>query len=177
MDLGIVIYWVKLEKVNIIWYQLHVKSKTNDTNELIYRTYTQHCKSTILLGKLKEHVSFSFLQVRALRSKLHKVIYVCIFIILYICNWNRKWQPTSVLLPGKLHELQSTGSQRVEHNLATEHEHICNKHTHIYIRMAKLGWKMRVLSGILTPLLLTLVLLSIPTENGSSQYLFSKENC
>ena len=73
-------------------------------------------------------------------------------------------------------ELQSTGSQRVEHNLATEHEHIGNRHTHIYILAAKLGWKLRVSSGILTPLFLPLVLLSIPTEK-SSQYSFSKETC
>ena len=42
--------------------------------------------------------------------------------------WRRKWQPTPVFLPGKFHGekpggLQSMGSQRVGHNLATEHAH------------------------------------------------------
>ena len=41
----------------------------------------------------------------------------------------RKWQPTPAFLPGKipwteeLGRLQSMGSQRVGHDLATEHKH------------------------------------------------------
>ena len=41
--------------------------------------------------------------------------------------WRRKWQPTPVFLPGKSHgqrslaRLQSTESQRVAYDLATEH--------------------------------------------------------
>ena len=40
--------------------------------------------------------------------------------------WRRKWQPTSVFLPGIFHGeesggLQSMGSQSIRHNLATEH--------------------------------------------------------
>ena len=36
--------------------------------------------------------------------------------------WRRKWQPTPVLLPGTEEpgRIQSTGSQRVRHNLATK---------------------------------------------------------
>ena len=41
-------------------------------------------------------------------------------------HWRRKWQPTSVFLPGIFHGeesggLQSMGSQSIRHNLATEH--------------------------------------------------------
>ena len=43
--------------------------------------------------------------------------------------WRRKWQHTPVFSPGKSHEqrtlsrLQSVGSQRVRHNLATKQQH------------------------------------------------------
>ena len=43
--------------------------------------------------------------------------------------WRRKWQPTAVCLPGKSHEqrslgrLQSMGSRRVRHDLATKQQH------------------------------------------------------
>ena len=40
--------------------------------------------------------------------------------------WRRKWQPTPGFLPGKSHgqsRLQSTGLQRVQPKLATEHAH------------------------------------------------------
>ena len=33
--------------------------------------------------------------------------------------WKRKWQPTPVLLPGKSHQLQSMGSQRVRQDWVT----------------------------------------------------------
>ena len=37
--------------------------------------------------------------------------------------WRVKWQPTPVFLPGKISEgLQSMGSQRVGHDLATEQQ-------------------------------------------------------
>ena len=43
--------------------------------------------------------------------------------------WRRKWQPTPVFLPRKSHGQkslagQSVGSQRVGHNLATQHTHL-----------------------------------------------------
>ena len=43
---------------------------------------------------------------------------LCFYNIPFPC-WRRKWQPTSVLLPGKFHGLQSTGSQRVGHDWVT----------------------------------------------------------
>ena len=53
--------------------------------------------------------------------------------------WRRKWQPTPVFLPGKIPwteepgRLQSMGSQRVGHDLATEHTH-----THEQWKMEKI---------------------------------------
>ena len=50
-------------------------------------------------------------------------------------SWRRKWQPTPAFLPGKypwaegLARPQAMGSQRVGHNLATNHLHT---HTHIH---------------------------------------------
>ena len=51
--------------------------------------------------------------------------------------WRRAWQPTPVSLPGKSHGqrslgwLQSTGSQRVGHNWATNISSLGNKPTHV----------------------------------------------
>ena len=51
--------------------------------------------------------------------------------------WRREWQPTPVSLPGKSHGqrslgwLQSTGSQRVRHNWATNISSLGNKPTHV----------------------------------------------
>ena len=36
--------------------------------------------------------------------------------------WRRKWQPTSVFLPGKSHGQRSLGSQRVRHDLASRQQ-------------------------------------------------------
>ena len=40
MDLEIII--LSQGKTNIIWYHLYVKSKKNDTNEVIYKTKVTH---------------------------------------------------------------------------------------------------------------------------------------
>ena len=63
------------------------------------------------------------------RNQNYRTLLILCRNLLILC-WNRKWQPTPVLLPGKPHgggehgRLQSTRSQRVGHDWAASLSHV-----------------------------------------------------